>query len=496
MKGLVWCGGDVTSYIQVDYIINDQIAKTFLAPAALHNMYKYDKLAVMIPETLFASRASDNYKLLLQAKSQYNNYVLIDPPVSIYDPLVHSLLEYGFNHYVIPHPGIASPMDLIVKEKKISVKRSKTRTYKCSFNLTVNLIYRWLIDFINDEVSELHIDLTHGSNIMVTALMISGNILQAATDLKVKFWCAPILARPVESQKVEVLDITEVAEVQSRILSGAVAWKMIDERILPTEYFRKLGKRLGPKYGRLFSDPMRILNESSKLLWGLRSGQAIATFRLIERLKEETIKEERTLINLLNKEFPQEEYYPEKFKVEICKDPPWIPIVHVVIKRTKKLINNLYGKNGFELMSKILRLYKDVELYDKIISIGREWLVFLILRNIAIKTGIEKIKCGIGEWELIDGILRKWARVKAGKEEFKPEERLLIKLLKLEDIVEIFDKTRATRNRLMHGRLSREDEIELNMDTGRPLKELEIIKKDSIRKYAEELLKILNQLNQ
>lgn len=485
-RGLVWCGGDASGYVQVEYVIGSKNVATFLAPAALHSVYDYSALAVMIPQTLFAEKPYESYRLLLEAKSGWGGLTLVrnDQVLTQHDQEVHRLLQRGFECYVVPHPGVASPITLSASGSTIAIEYGKAQTFECSFNSMLNTAYRWLLSFAEEHgLGELHVDLTHGSNVMVSSLLIAATILREALPIDVRFWSAPILGRPQAGQVVEVLDVTDAVRAQTEVISGAVAWRNLDERVLPLEYFRDLGARLGARHKGLYSHVRDFLEEAGELLWGLRSGQALTVIEKLRPLSQKLEDREKEFRGLLEREFPRE---LGGIRRDLCRESPWVPVVHAALQKTRDLLSRLDGGDGYEVMQNILRLYSERELYDKALCVGREWLVLLLLRRL----GLQQVRCGEGEWARVDNILTKLGRGEA----MTPEDgELLSQLGTTKEYAKVFEKTRSFRNKLMHGRMSKEDAVVMDISRGVPTRKVKIIGKDELNEVTEELLELINK---
>ena len=494
---LVWCGGDVSGYLPVEYVVNGVKVTSILAPAALNSKFDYDLLVVIVPSTLFTKDHCSNYELLLKAKSRFKGYSMEN---SYEDANVHRLLEKGLSLFTVPHPGLARPLELSEKEGFVEIRRGKQRKYECSFNTTLNSTYRCLLEVCDDhDLKEVHFDLTHGTNVLVTALMLSGNILSVSRDLEARFWCAPILGRPEEKSTVEILDVTESSRVAKEILSGVIAWEKLDERILPVKYFIELGRRLGSKYKDVYGSLKGILSRSKELLWGLRSGQATVVHGQLSNLKGDLKASRGRFEDLLKREYPLNEVEVPR---ERCEEPAWIPVADVVISRTSKLVDRIHGRDNIETVKNILELYDKVQLYDKVICIGREWLIFLLLRRI--KKEEEFVHIGSEQWSTMDRLLKKLGmkRLERGEELNEDERRLLgmLKIPKDDPMFSKFEEARSTRNKLMHGRLSIEEGLDIKIENGILFKRDEekvrypkIIKRDSIKEVSNGIIELLKK---
>ena len=416
---LVWCAGDVSAYERVRYVYEGfEPIRTFLAPAALNSWFKYDLRVCFVPETLFEEGHEEGYLLLLKGKAEAfeDGYVYQayrgGRLLSEGDDPVRKLLSEKPICLRVPHGGIARPLrvdvevDVEHKVKKIHIRSGDVRTFKRDFNVTFNYIYKHMLDIVREvKPVEMHVDLTHGTNVMVTALMLASQIISVVYDVKVRYWSAPILGRPERDMIVRFLDVTQAYDIASKVHAGAIAWKNIDERILPVEDFAKLGKDLGAKYGSEYGNVKTILTKSRDILWYLRSGQGGILLDEIKKLKKCIEEYSGYFSKLVNREYPRKKL-PKKEG-----DIPWIPLVDAVLTLCRKhIVDELYPSregDNYSFIVNVLKLYNEVEYYDKAICLGREWLISLILREKLLGRGIKKIKVGEGEWERLNTALAK-----------------------------------------------------------------------------------------
>jgi len=132
----------------------------------------------------------------------------------------------------------------------------------------------------------------------------------------------------------------------------------------------------------------------------------------------------------------------------------------------KRAMSELRGGTNVEFVQKGLRLLAEREYADRALSIAREWAVALTLWR---KSTRGEVKVEDSEWVCAEADLVKRDPV--------------------------FERVRQYRNRLMHGRLSRDDnaklklgdrDIEVELSTG-------LIDKEELNKLANELLKKLEE---
>lgn len=490
-KALVWCAGDVTNYIPLTYKVNEKEVKTSLAPAALNEVNNYNSLITIIPETLFIENHEENYKLLLKAKSHYEGYYLTKG-YSGEDKYIHKLLEKGFKAYKVVHPGIARPFKVKIENKAVYTEGSEEKTFKASFNALLNTVYSVLRQTVlNEKVDEIHVDLTHGTNILVNALMLASQIIAETYETKIRLWAAPVLTRPEEGATVEYIEITQASKIAREVLAGTVAWKKLDERILPTQAVSEIGKILGPLLRGLYGNIKTLTKIQENILWGLRSGQAAILHSYIENafpLVERTYEKISKVINT---------YYlqkiPEKLRIG---DTPWLPIADAIAANSIKLINNIIGKIPLETTVNILKLYFDVEYYDKIICIAKELVVLLLAKKL-LNSQLIKIKGK--EWSMIEdslNILRLNLSIQMNSETKKFVST--ISELVTQSQLNSINKIVSVRNKLMHGRLSKEENAIIDLNNGilyyNNMKKLQLIDKKLLKDICKDTLDLIQKL--
>jgi len=468
---LVWLGGDVSQYHQVAYVIDGAEYKSFVSAAALAKAKSPAKLAVIVPETLFEEGHCESYRRLLEAKSRRGGRRLLAlrrgnwEDVSVEDAAVHELLGKGFDCYVVPHPGIASPLRLVEEGSEVRVERGRARGFPSyGFNLVFSSVYLVLSKYAKDS-GRLYVDVTHGTNVLVSATLLAAALLPIAFDAEVEIYAAPVMGDPGEGARVEFLRLDEATRAVGEVAAGGQAWRWLDERLLPIRYYREVGERLG-KYREMYSVVNALLKKGAQLLWALRSGQLVAARRLVEELSEELEEAEQNFNRLVSQELPLDDKLHEEWSRHVG-EPPWPPVTSIALMLTKKAVSELRSGTNVEFVLKGLRLLAEKEYTDRALSIAREWAVALSLWR-----GRKQGEVKVGECE--------WVRAEEDLMKRDP----------------VFEKVRQYRNRLMHGRLSKDDnakvklsdsDIEVELPTG-------LIDKEELNKLANELLKKLEEV--
>lgn len=496
VKLLVWCAGDVTGYRLVSYDVEGSVIESFLAPAALNKRFNYDEFVVLIPSTLFLNNHDESYCLLLRGKSLYDRKRLVidGRDSTVYDPVVHELLSKGFKSYLIPHGGISHPLILEEQDGVVVAHRSPAKRFNYDFNVTLNSVYAALMDCVKDrDKVELHVDLTHGSNILVTALMLASQVIAEVEELETeesfKLWCAPILGPPEPNVAVKFLNVSKASNIARGLISGTCAWRRLDERLLPIDWYEAVGRQLGPKFRDIYGLVKSILKTAESLLWMLRSGQAPLAYSLLGQISIINDAKERLSKMIYDCYLSWRDLQEE--------DEPWIPTADVIIKLTDKLVKDLIkqSSNPIDVTTKALQKLYEAQYYDKVIAVAREYAIFLALKKLYSREH-EKVEVAGSLWSKIDEMLRFAAQKR------DPTCLQMLSYIGLtEDDAKTFEMLRQMRNKLMHGGLSREmnAEITLSANPGRILepksdKDKKPIEKSEAKEEAQKVIKLIEKL--
>jgi len=490
-KVLVWNAGNILQYEPVNYRFNSLTINTFLAPAALYAINNYDICICLVPSTLFTRDHVENYKLVLKAKAGYKNLQLIyrGKNQTKHDEYVCSLVD-KIRGYLIPHGGIAKALDVTIQDDKVIVDEKHIQ-YNYDFNIMLNAIYSALCSEIEQVVREdnveVHIDLTHGSNIMVLALMISSQILAESKGIEVKLYSAPILSRPQPNTQVDFIDITEASYITRKILSGISAWSKLDERLLPISEVRSVGRKLGPLFRETYSNVTSIAEKSRDILWYIRSGQIPLIHSKINNLDEHLMAAKNSLNKIIN-----QIYINQENVLQIQSDRPWFPISDSIITQTSILLDKIRGEIPLETTIKTLKVCSsEVEYYDKVIGVLRELIILLIARRLYTNK-IKTIEPGRNLWNELDNILTSIARKELDKVDKWFLEMLSEIGLAIDDL-KIFDTLKKKRNMLMHGTLTKETRAIVDLETGKVVN-VSPISRDELRRLCQEALNLVNKL--
>ncbi|GEM_PF-3045826 len=477
VKLLVWCAGDVAGYRLIKYRVESQVVETFLSPAALHEVFNFDKFLVLIPEILFTQNHEHSYITLLKAKAGYieNNtkYELYDfkedkkLTIEFKDQEKYLKIENFINKLCnsnesilvkIPHPGKAKALKLVNKSPGI-FSIEKDEVYGSgNFSTLVNIMYYYLEDSIRKwNVSELHVDLTHGTNIMIQALQLATLLIKHVySNVNVKMWSAPMI-----SDETVVQDISDVVDVVSNVITSTKLIHFFDERLIPKELIERYGEVLGEELGRVYGDVRSLVSkEFPKLLWLLRSGQIVLlpTYLLDFKRRLNNVKES---VNRLVRDYI--EYYVDRnISKEYwgkIKDTAWLPLTSSIVELMDNMLKEFEGKDPLETVLKAFDRLFENGYYLECLLIARELIVFLLL--VALGSKIITIKSE--DWIKIESIL---LQKKDSKEKVEdlinkyPRFKQLNRNI-LEKVTKGFDTLVNRRNQLAHGMLSEGTKFDL-----------------------------------
>ena len=129
------------------------------------------------------------------------------------------------------------------------------RAEDVGFNGLLNQVYAAMVRSVEGpgrSCSRLVVDLTHGTNALVSAVLLAAAMISTACGVEVEAYMAPVMGRPGGS--VEFLDVSDSISAVNNVAAGIMAWWMLDERLLPTRNVERMGRQLGKKYGPLFGE--------------------------------------------------------------------------------------------------------------------------------------------------------------------------------------------------------------------------------------------------
>ncbi|MEB3861443.1 MAG: hypothetical protein GSR84_04395 [Desulfurococcales archaeon] len=484
-KALIWLGGDVSGYELVTYRLGEAKSTSFLGAAALRILYNgdIDKLIAVVPETLFEDGHCGNYKLLVEAKSGYRGLRLVkrtprgERDITIVDSSVHELLEQGIECITTPHPGVAGPLRLDRGEGKVLVEYGESRESRGTFNSLVNKIYLAMRRLAIEDYSII-VDLTHGTNPLVSGSLLASTMIASVYEIPIRIYMAPVMGRPSQDTIVEFIDMTEASSLVNTIASGINAWKLIDERLLPIEDIARLGRSLGPRYRGTYGHLKKAIDGSGNLLWTLRSGQVPLVPHEIYTLRKTLARAQPSFEEMIRDEDA------------IRENAAWIPLADAALTLTSRIIQELHATRNMDVMIAALRKLASSGMPDRALGPARELAVVGVL---AASTGEGAYKVGDTAWMQADKILRECA----GKRHDSSVSDEDCRELGLDpERLGGFERIRQLRNRLMHGRLSKDDEAQVVVSEGDVDVEIKsgVINRDELADMVGDALSIIESL--
>ncbi len=512
-KLLIWCAGDVSKYRTVDYIIEDRPITSFLSPSALYKHLSPTHLLVFIPETLFKSDHERSYILLIKAKCGYtednmkyrlfshsignDNELTIKENINL-DNFIRHLEDSSRTKIVrVPHPGRANALSLeeVIRDReKCYVIKYVNIKGSGNFNSIVNVIFHNIIKAVREfKISEIHVDLTHGTNVIVQALMLSVAMIRSLLDdVKINLWVAPITPPAGEKGEVYFENISELLETIHTLTSVSTAVKLLDDRPLSNvlNYVNSLGSKLGPCLRSIYGITQRTSKEFKKMLWIFRSNQLMIMPRYVDKISKMLKNSENNV-----RKFIEDYIINERWKSLQTSDKPLIPFVEYVLTKFKENIENVYSENPLEIIIKSLRSMYNSGYYIQILLIIRELIILLLLAWL----GFKEIKIGSEEWQKIDNILKKKESEQIIYNELVREFPQMeeLKDLILKKLIQYFSKLIEFRNKFAHGLIVRESIVRINSLVDWVKKgdsDLEEINIDRVIGLAKEGIEIIDRL--
>ncbi len=477
-KLLVWCGGDVTRYNIVNYLFErgSKLFRHFISAGALFNYVKPDYLLVFIPEVLFEERHDEYYRLLIKAKAGWlenevryilcdnrGNKLTIGESVET-EEFIKRLDDNSKAKLIkVPHPSEGDAISITCKREQdkfiVYVDRKSVRG-SGNFNSIVNVMFYYLSKFIEEKnISEIHVDLTHGTNILVQALMLTSSMLRGIYDyVNIRLWTAPML----KPENVHFEEISSVLDICSKIMTTVnAARRWLDDRLVEDslELFRLLGREIGPQFRDLFGGTKKLVEDFRDLCWILRSNQTTLTPKYVLSLHEKStdIKEKaQTLI----REYVERELWRKLEKIE---DIAWIPVIYSIVRTLDQYLVEAFSLDPLEVIIKNLELMHRCKYYVQVLLTARELIILLLL----IYVGVREIKVKGDLWKKLEDILlgkgsaeEKFEKIVSHKEfeDLKSEREFLV-----DRLIPIFDELKEFRNRFAHGFLVRDSVIRLGL---------------------------------
>jgi len=357
------------------------------------------------------------------------------------------------------------------------VRRGSARQYPdYGFNLVFDSVYRILATYaeqVKGSGSSICVDVTHGTNLLVSATLLAASLIPIVYDVDVKVYAAPIMVRPGEAAEVSVLELSDAVDAVKEVIAGALAWSKVDERLMNVGYYESMGSRLGRKYRDVYGDIRSVLANGVKLLWGLRSGQVPIAIDYVEMLRCRLDGAKSKLRDILSRELPLDDQPHQDVWREHCGEPPWATVASACTVLIDKLLRELSGHSNLERMVKALDKLLTVGYPDKVVCVGRE-LITLVYAWKTRKKDLQELKVGGKEW-------------RDSEEKLGRRNRL-------------FERVRILRNKLMHGRLSREENVVVKRRDNKDVElysggeRLRLIEREEVERIAKELVNKLKTM--
>ncbi|MCY0860781.1 MAG: hypothetical protein OWQ54_10205 [Sulfolobaceae archaeon] len=370
---LFYIAGDITRYSLVDYKFGGNTYKSFFSAHALWCALNPDKVVALLPDSLITTDCSDSvnviknaYKEMLREKAKQLQF----SPSSFNDFLNKLEIEY------IPNVGIAN--NSMVADCQGNLKTDDQGKYITKPNSTSRsptFIYNTIYAIMNKyskEFEEFVIDLTHGTNVLISAL------LTASAMFRARLYAAPIMGPP--NGVVEIVELTDLVEAMKDSLKISLSIEKLDERHL-VDYTLRL-KSLNPtQFGNEKDLINRIkstdLNKVSDFLWNLRNGFVVNALKSMNDLQQ-YLSMLKSDVSSLSKIY--EEWY--KYVGTAFQNNNQIILSNFYSTlNIEGTIDSLKGSDDIKTMLKILGKYIDVDYYDKALSLGRELPVAECLSN-------------------------------------------------------------------------------------------------------------------
>jgi hypothetical protein len=499
-RALVWLAGDVSSYEVVAYRFSrgsqERGVRGFLSAEALAAAYPggFERYLVIVPDTLFRGDHCKAYFTLIRAKAGCGNLRLLrgETDATLQDEEVRgrfcgwmeSILgsEGGrLECVVVPHPGVAGP--IILEEagaRAVRLSYGEPRrggSGGAGFNSLLNSVYAALRRLASSGYS-LVVDLTHGTNPLVSAALLAAATIQAVygPGSVEGAYMAPVMGRPDPNTPVDFIDVMDAINAANHVVAGINAWRRLDERLLAREALEGAGSVLGPKYKEFYGNLKKILNRSGELLWVLRSGQLPLVPGLLDGLSGVLGDASNSLDTII------------RYQEALSLDTPWTLVADAVVQSALELAGRLRGGSWMETVLRSARVLLEEGMPDRALGPLRELAVAALLAR-ALGASEDGWRVGGDKWQAVESLLHSCSRLGLGCGDLGISK----------DEAGVYDRARQYRNMLMHGRISREEgsmvrvgpgglRVELGRENGKPLP------RGEVGEAAEGLIGLLERL--
>ncbi|AHC52226.1 hypothetical protein SUSAZ_10210 [Sulfolobus acidocaldarius SUSAZ] len=370
---IVYIAGDVSSYRVVDYIFNGNTYTSFFSVHALWLALNPKKVIALVPDSLMrfecddkevstTQAIEDTYKKLLSNKATNVSSLNSRFQISSFNQLLNYIKVEYIPNVGIGRTSVVNCQGQIIKQVDYRESRDPTFIY--------NVVYAILNKYHSEEGCEKFIvDLTHGTNVLVSTLLAA-----AAHFDDSDFYAAPIMGLPTNTQniQVEIVELTNLVKALKDSLKIRLSIDKLDERY-SVDYTKNLGSlnpnNFNQKHKNLIEKIKSTnINKVNNLLWYLRNGYVPKALESTDELSnyiENLQKDVKDLTQIyLNWNNPDNASFQNVRYI-------LLPNFYSTLK-VRELIDSIKGKNDIESMKNILDKYKEVEYYDKALSLARE----------------------------------------------------------------------------------------------------------------------------
>lgn len=360
------------SYTPTNYEFEGKEFNTFFSAHALVKLLSPQKIVALLPDSLIVhdNITAKNLDILIKG---YKNMILIRSNQLPIDENLRKDIEDFVNRIevrIVPNVGSGQAYYVdnegnLIKAEDQKYKRSPYYSERSPVFI-FNVVYS-IFNEISKSCNEIIVDLTHGTNVLVSVTMAVGSLFNS------RFVAAPVMGPP--GQKVSIVDLTEVVKAMKDSLAITYSIEKVDER-----YFRDYSATLRSLNPNEFKEMKGLIerikskdpNKVISLLKNLRNGFAIEGVRSMRDL-ESYINELEKDVNELSKA------YSEWYNYSYFEKENRIVLSHFY--STIKVRDLIYRGNDLEVLEKILDLYIKVGYYDKAISLARELPVAFCLNS-------------------------------------------------------------------------------------------------------------------
>ncbi|QKR00757.1 hypothetical protein GWK48_10475 [Metallosphaera tengchongensis] len=374
---LTYVAGDVTSYQVVKYSFQGKDYTSFFSAHALWSALDPEETVALLPDSLISANC-DNKEVVKKAyKDMLTTRAHELQQKQGFDPVSTKFNEFldGMKVEYIPNVGVGSGM---VADCEGNLSRDKDgrpirQPYSSSRDPTFiyNAVFAVLHRYHSEGCGKFIVDLTHGTNVLVSALLASSALFES------DIYAAPVMGSP--SGVVEIVGLSNIVEAMKDSLKIGLSIEMMDERY-SVDYTGRLRDLNPTEFGRsreLVNRVKRVdLNKVNDFLWNMRNGfvvNGIASMRDLQQYIPQLRQDFLSLRDLYLTWYNAEPRFQKESRIVLSNFSSTLGIEGV--------LNSLLGKDDIETLFKALEKYIEVEYYDKALSLARELPVAECLSN-------------------------------------------------------------------------------------------------------------------